>query len=612
MSHPAPAETAGDQPRLGHPTDFLPLGLAFWRGEGARTAWLLTAALLALILVNVAVQVSINRWQATFFNALERRDASAVVAGIGLILVLAAAAALVIGLTTWTRMRLQVAWRAWLTRRLVGDWLNRQRFYRLTVIAPNLDAPEFRIADDVRLAVDPLVDFATGLTNAVLSAAAFITILWTVGGPGEVLGMTIPGYMVWLAVAYALVASGTIAVFGQPLIARVERKNAAEAALRTDLVHVRENAEQIALVRGEADETAALGTAIGQLVARWKKVATQMGIIQVFINANVTLMPTIPLLACAPAYLSGSLTLGSLMQIATAFVQAQFAFNWFFDNYVRIAEWAASASRVTGLTEAMNDLDRSVADPDKGGITVTARQDGAIVLRDVVVQQADGDVMIDDTDVTIAAGEKVLLTGASGSGKSTLVRVIAGLWPWGSGAVEMPKDVRAAFMPQRPYLPEGTLRDCLLYPDGDATIPDETLAGALTTMGLGHFVPRLGEAARWDRTLSAGEQQQLAFARLIVQKPSLVVMDEATSALDEATQAAAMRVFETILPGTTVISVAHRKELEAFHSRKLTLARRDTGSQLVSTRLRRRGRAIAAADALNALHASLKGTSGRW
>lgn len=604
MSHHAQVQAA--EPKLGRPGDFLPLGLGFWRGRAAWYAWGFTLSLLALIVVNVGVQVAINRWQASFFNALENRDASAVVAAIGLILVLAAAAAAIFGATTWARMRLQVAWRAWLTRRLVDDWLARQRFYRLSVVAPNLDAPEFRIAEDVRLSVDPLVEFAAGLTNAVLTAAAFITILWTVGGAGQILGVSVPGYMVWVALAYAAVASGAIAIFGRPLIAHVERKNAAEAALRTDMVRVRENAEQIALSRGEKDEARGLSNAIGDLVARWKKVAAQMGVIQFLINANVTLMPSVPLLACAPAYLNGHISLGSVMQIATAFVQAQYAFNWFFDNYVRIAEWAASASRVTGLTDAMAALDTSVADPEKGGILVTPGEEPRIILRDVVVQQADGDVMIEGTDIVIQPGERVILTGASGTGKSTLVRVIAGLWPWGSGEVSMPKALKSAFLPQRPYLPEGTLRDAMLYPDAPTDTPDEAIIGALKRLGLDDLAGRLGETERWDKVLSAGEQQALAFSRLLLAKPGLVVMDEATSSLDDEAQARAMGLFDRELKGVTVISVAHPAALEAFYSRRLTLTRREDAATLSSAPIAK-GRAIKAAHALAALHKSVKG-----
>lgn len=343
------------------PLSFFPLARGFWRGRTAILAWSLCAGLLGLVIVNVAVQVMITRWHASFFNALEQRHADRLIAGISQLAILALSAALVAALTVWLRMRLQIAWRGWLSDRLIRMWLRRKRFARLGLVAPDVDAPEFRIAQDVQVAVEPLVEFAVGLANSLLSATAFIIILWTVGGAITLPisdGVSIPGFMVWVAIAYAVLSSGMIAILGRPLIHAIERKNAAEAALRGTMVTIREDAATIARA-GEAPSRQ--GLLIGLMrgvVSAWYAIAALLAKLTILINANVTLMPVVPLLACAPLYLSGSMSLGSMMQIAAAFVQTQFAFNWFFDNFIRIADWEASARRVVGLRAAFAESDR--------------------------------------------------------------------------------------------------------------------------------------------------------------------------------------------------------------------------------------------------------------
>lgn len=359
------------------PLPFFGLARGFWHGRTAVLAWTLSASLLALVIVNVTVQVLITRWHASFFNALEQRQADRLIAGISQLAILALAAALIAALTIWLRMRLQIAWRGWLSEKLIAMWLRRQRFVRLSKVAPQVDAPEFRIAQDVQVAIEPLVEFAVGLANALLSATAFITILWTVGGAITVPlggGVAVPGFMVWVAVAYAVLSSGMIAILGRPLIHAIERKNAAEAALRAEMVKVREEAAEIARAGEETAKQKGLVALMRGVVSTWYVIAALLAKLTILINANVTLMPVVPLLACAPLYLSGAMPLGSMMQIAAAFVQTQFAFNWFFDNFIRIADWEASARRVVGLRAAFADSDRSggVLPPGPGDASSTS------------------------------------------------------------------------------------------------------------------------------------------------------------------------------------------------------------------------------------------------
>ena len=570
-SEPLPTDK---RPRL-HATvrTYWALAGGYWRGATARQACVLSTLTIVLVMANIAVQYGVNRWNRFFFDALERKQSGIVLTAIGLFAVLAVASSFVAVYQLVARVKLQVYWRQWLTRRLAERWLADQRFYRLTIVAPDLDAPEFRIAEDARVATEPVVEFGAGIMNAVLTAFVFFGVLWTVGGTANVLGAEIPGFMVIAAVFYSGLMTGSMVLFGRPLIRRIEEKNAAEAHLRIVMGRVRENAESIAMLGGEADETRGLTTTLQLLVDAWMRQMRQVARMTWLMGSNWAVAPIFPLLLEAPNYLAGRMTLGDLMQTAAAFVQVQVALNWLFDNYPRIAEWLASAVRITGLWTAFGQLDASLGTDSGSRIMISDGEGQDLRLEGLSVAQFDGRVMIDEAETVISPGDRVLLTGESGTGKSTLIRAIAGLWPWGSGKVLMPKGAQVAFLPQRTYIPNGTMRQVLQYPRMNVAVPDEALAEALRRCGLERLVARMDEEDHWDKQLSGGEQQRIGFARLLVQKPGVVIMDEATAALDTQSQASMMSMFTQELAGTTVISVGHRPELEEFHTRKLSLSR---------------------------------------
>jgi len=579
------------QPNRARWREFCALALKFWSGETRWRAWTLTGLVALCIALQLGAQLSVNEWNRKFFDALESKNVESLGWATVLLPALVAFSGLAVSGTLVTRMTLQMRWRQWLTEKLAGWWLEDQRYYRLEIAAAEQTSPEYRIAKDVQLAIDPLVEFAVGFLTALATASAFVGVLWTVGGALEfnLFGaqIVLPGYLGFAAVIYATIAGGVAYFAGRPLVPAVAQKNEAEAQLLAELSRLKENAESIALIRGDADELSSVLQNYRRVVAAWIRQIHSSGVIATVQSANGALVPLIPLVLVAPKYLSGALTLGAVMQLAAAFLSVQIAFNWFIDNSVRVAEWMASAHRVDELIEALESLDIAVIMEEKEFIEFGVSDDDTIHIQDLAVAHRNGRVVIAGANVIVPSGEKLLVGGPSGTGKSTLVRALAGLWPWGSGRILLPKDAHIAFVPQKPYIPLGALRQAMLYSISDKEIADDMIEGAMRRCGLGYLIKHLDEEQRWDQMLSGGERQRTAFVRLLLQRPQIIIMDEATSALDEESQVSMLRLFNEDLAGATVISVGHRVGMEDFHDKKLVLERRAAGAHITSRKLQK-------------------------
>jgi putative ATP-binding cassette transporter len=558
----------------------------FWTGDQRRVAWIMTASLIGLIVLQTFIAYQLNVWNRNLFDGLERKDAG-VVLWQAIIFVPLAIAGIVIAVSiVYVRMRLQRRWRAWLTEALGDRWLNKGRYYQLNFIGGDHANPEYRLAEDMRVATEAPVDLATGVLTAFLTAATFIGVLWVVGGAITVdlsgREIHIPGYLVIAVVLYCVIISTSMTFIARSFIPAAEAKNQAEAEFRYALTRLRENGESIAILGGETEERAGLAKLLAAVITAWARMAGQYMRTMAVSHGNFVVASVIPVILCAPKYLADSMTLGEVMQAAAAFIQVQYAFNWIVDNYPKIAEWTASARRVSGLMVSLDHLDKLEQDGAISAIKRLEADGAAISLRNLSVALSTGKVVVDDVDVNVDLGEKVLLAGESGSGKSTLVRAIAGLWPWGEGEIVTRPGTRLFLMPQKPYLPLGTLRRAASYPMPAEEVDEEALRQALSDVSLEHLADRLDEEdVRWADVLSGGEQQRLGLVRLLLHKPDIVIMDESTSALDPEGQA---KVFERLgerLPKTAVISVGHRLELEAFHDRKLKLVRQEGGATLV-------------------------------
>ena len=567
---------------------FWEAALGFWRSGGGRAAWVLTFVVIALALVSLALQYRLNVWHRGMFDAIDKRDGGGVLQQTLTFFPLIAAVVGVAATATLAKMTLQRSWRAWLNAHVLDQWLTNGRYYQLNLVPGDHGNPEYRVAEDLRLSVEAPVDFAIGIFSAVTSAIVFIGVLWFIGGELAIpIGDTvlrIPGFLVVAAFIYAALASGSMVVIARGFVKVSEQKNQAEADYRYVLTRLRENGESIALLGGETEERAGLDGSFRTVRQRWYQMMTQYFRTTIVSQSSNGLAPIIPILLCAPKYVAATMTLGEVMQAVSAFMIVQAAFSWLVENYPRLADWTASASRVASLLVSLDHLERAEGE---GRIVRQQAEGGALRLRDVSVTLDDGSAVVNEADIEIARGEKVLVVGESGTGKSTLVRAIAGLWPWGSGEIQL-KFEGLFFMPQKPYLPLGTLRRAVAYPLAPDDVDDAVIRRTVEEVGLGHFLDRLDEETTWEHVLSGGEKQRLAFARVFIQRPETIVMDEATAALDPLGQEQLMRLLLERLPDATVISVGHRPELEAFHTRKLVLEHRADGARLVSDESLRR------------------------
>lgn len=502
----------------------------FWRGSTARKAWFWTLSLAASIIFSVFVNVTVNRWNGWFFDTLEKKDTEGALIAMAVFPILAFIVAGIGVAILVTRETLQVHWRQWVTARLADGWVGERRFYRLSLSGYEPANPEYRIADDVRWATEPLVDFAIGLLSALITIVMFIEILWEIGGeltvPFAGGAVTIPAYLVLAAIVYAVLVSALITFVGRRLPGLVAARNEGEARLRFSLMRIRDHGEAIALARAEAGERRAVARTYDSLAQRWLAMIRQRGRLTWITNGSGALVPVVPLLLAAPKYLSGEMSLGGVVQVAAAFVAVQNAFNWVLDNFMRIAEWLAAARRVNELAHA---LERLGGGRPEDHLAVLPSPDGSLRLTEVTLIDRDGRNLVADLGLALAPGETLHVSGELGLGKAALIQAVAGLWPWGRGEVALPDGAQLTVVPHTLHLTEGTLRAAL---DSAETLPEDRLTDALRRYGLSSLAPHLDDHADWEKALATGDRQRLALARAELEAPDVILLDEATSALE--------------------------------------------------------------------------------
>ena len=544
-----------------------------WAGRG------LLLAVVALTLGMVYINVLFNQWNNDFFSALQdknsamfRRQLIRVSWLVGAFIVLAV-------YQTYLNQMLEIRWRRWLTERYLRAWLADGAYYRMQLVAHETDNPDQRIAEDVQLLISHTLALVIGGLRAVVTLATFVAILWGLSGrlnvPVGGLSFILPGYMVWVSVLYAVGGTWLTDWIGRPLIRLNFDRQRYEADFRFSLVRFRENTEGVALYRGEMDEFRGFRELFEAVVRNWWGIMRRQKRLTSFTAGYGQGAWIVPSVVAAPRYFRGELGLGGLMQTVGAFNQVQDALSFFVVSYKEIAAWCSVVERLAGFERALERVRIEAA--IGGGVRHTDGGATQLTVDDVDLYLPDGKPLMANVNLSLLRGDSVLLGGASGSGKSTLLRAIAGIWPFGRGEIRASRDARVLFLPQKPYLPIGTLRDVVSYPMPAAGVDDATLREALEAVGLADLAGRLDEAGHWALQLSPGEQQRIAIARALVQKPDWLFLDEATSAVDEATEARLYRLVRERLPGTTLFSVGHRATLRPFHARQLVVRRTGSG-----------------------------------
>jgi len=539
----------------------------------------LAFAIFAVLVGNMLGQVRLNRWNGAFFDAIEKRNTGAFITQLEIFLAIIAGLLVLVVAQTWLQERFKIRLRERLTHGLLDLWLKPNRAYQLSLVGEAGTQPDQRLQEDCRLFSELTTELGVGMLNAFLLLVSFVGVLWFLSSNVSftLFGreVTVPGYMVWVAIAYAGLGSGLTLLVGRPLIALNTERYAREADLRFALVRVNESAESVSLYNGEPDERRNLDQFVEAVVKATRRLSGALARLTWITSGYGWLAIVVPIVAAAPGYLSGALSFGDMMMVVGAFNQVQAALRYFVDNFPKIADWRSAVVRVATFYRATTDLDLLIAENRR--IEIKPHAQGWLSFENLSIAMSDGSVIIEDATAEVTPGERVLIMGASGSGKSTLFRAIAGLWPWGSGTISIPTPEHIMFLPQRPYLPLGPLRSALSYPAAPGTFDEVTLRAALERCGLGDFAEALDRNERWDKTMSLGQQQRIAFARLLLHKPKWVFMDEATSALDEDSQASMLGLFDEELAGASILSIGHRPGLEEFHTRTLHIRKTDDG-----------------------------------
>jgi putative ATP-binding cassette transporter len=558
------------------PRDAWRLARPYFTSEEKYSAWAKLGTIIVLNLSLVGVDVLMSFWQRAFYNTLQQKDhegfinlllfyhrgASGFLPGFASIAALAIAVSVI---NRYMNQWLQISWRQWMTGNLLQDWLGDRAYYRISLAtaggaSDGTDNPDQRIAEDLRDYVEQTLTTALDFMSNVVSLFSFITILWTLSGPLTVLGITIPGYLVFVALLYAALGTALTHLIGRPFVTLRFRQQRVEADFRFSLARLRENVEAVALSGGEAQERRGLLAQFVALRRNWFDIMRRGLMLNIFVNGYSQVSSVFPFLVASPRFFSGALDLGGLTQTVGAFSSVQGSMSWFVTSYASLANLRAIVDRLT--TFQVTIAAARVAGRD--GIDSLDGTEGSYTLEHATLRLPDGSVLLEDAAITFTPGVSAVISGRSGSGKSTLFRALAGIWPFGHGTLRPGRGTRM-FLPQRPYFPLGTLRETLAYPDNPTRFGDADLHRALEDVGLSKLGPRLDSLDNWSQSLSGGEQQRLALARALLIKPDWLFLDEATSGLDPAAEQALLTMLQERLPATTLVSIAHREAVAALH-----------------------------------------------
>ena len=543
----------------------------YWFSEERWKGRLLLATVIGLTLSQVYIAVLSNRWNAAFYNALQDKNLHEFMRQIGVFAILAAFYIASAVYRQYFSQMLHIRWRRWMNAHYLNAWLSNHAYYRLQVIYKNTDNPDQRIADDIDDFAGSTLSLGIGLLKAIVTLLSFVTILWGLSG---ILRFTvgdypvaIPGYMVWAALLYAFTGTWLTHKIGKPLGSLYYHQQRFEANYRFSMVRLRENAENIAFHKGEPVERKLLGERFSPILHNWWQIMKKQKHLTWFTSGYEKIAVIFPILVAAPRYFAGAIQLGGLMQTASAFRRVQESLSWLIEVYPQFALWKATTDRLVEFTAAIH-----TSNEDAAHCRIVTRTEGAVLkVTDLTLELPGGEPLIQQFNVELKPGDRLLLTGAAGSGKTTLLRALAGLWPYGSGEIAIPANAEVLFVPQKPYLPVLALKDIVCYPHHCGEYDNGDIENALADVGLQGLIPYLDTNDNWSQSLSLGEQQKLAFARILLHEPDILLLDEATSSLDEGSEAHLYEMLTSRLPRTILVSVGHRRTLKAWHMEERVL-----------------------------------------
>ncbi|MEE9929176.1 ABC transporter ATP-binding protein/permease [Microvirgula aerodenitrificans] len=542
----------------------------YWSGDDRRRAWGLLLTVMVLNLALIAIEVGFNNWNNSFYNALQNLDGGAFRRALLEFCALAAAFILVAVYAQYLQQMLQIRWRQWLTRFVLDQWLGNQAYYRIAQLDPPVDNPDQRIAEDINQFTANTLDLSLGLMRAVVTLLSFLTILWTLSGTlsfamaGRI--VSIPGYMVWVALLYSIAGSWLALKIGYPLIRLNFQQQRYEADFRFGLIRVRENAEAVALYRGEQAEHGELGRRFGLLFDNFYQLMRRQKRLTWFTSAYGQIAIIFPILVAAPRYFAKEIHLGGLMQTVSAFGQVQGAMSWLVSAYPAVADWKATVDRLMTFERGIRRADAlEPVEPQCCG--------NRLAVHGLTLFTPDRRILLEQVQFSLAAGDSLWMRGPSGCGKSTLLKALAGIWPYASGQICLPVAQRVRFLSQRPYLPLGSLRAALCYPAKAGAIDDRQLVAILHEVGLVHFSNRLDSCESWAHVMSLGEQQRIALARVLLDPPDVLCLDEASSALDESMELLLYARIAVVMRDGILLSVGHRAGLGQHHRATLDVSR---------------------------------------
>jgi vitamin B12/bleomycin/antimicrobial peptide transport system ATP-binding/permease protein len=562
-----------ERTKLGMLKEAWEIARPYWFSEERWVARGLLAAVLAMSLLQVWINVRLNSWRNDFYNSLQDYNEAAFFYQLGLFAVLAGAYILLLVYGTYLQQMLQIRWRRWMTDVYLKEWLGDKTYYRLQLTGDGTDNPDQRISEDLNLFPAQTLNLSLGLLTNIVTAVSFSVILWDLSGPLDIpLGswgtLSIPGYMFWAVVIYTGIATWLAIRLGRPLINLNFAQQRREADFRFSLVRLRENSESVAFYGGEPRELDVFSDRFGKVFENFWAIMVRTRILGFAQYGQSQAAVVFPYLVMAPRYFGERLKLGDIQQVADAFIQLQGALAYIITSYNDIANWAAVLHRLASFRDRVDEIHAAMHAPQP--ITIERAGEG-VAVADLALALPDGKALRDGLNFDVAPGQALLIQGPTGTGKSTLLRAIAGLWPFGHGHIRLdPK--RAFFLPQKSYIPLGSLRDALLYPDAGVGVPAERLVGVLEQVGLERFSSELDTVDLWAQRLSGGEQQRLALARVLLAEPAVIFLDEATASLDEQGQEMLYRLLRDLPWHPTIISVGHRSTLRQFHDRVFELA----------------------------------------